>query len=276
MSAPPVSGAITATIGNKSWASQSASGVLDGKILTITGVASNGSKFSISIGGDSVGTYPIHGVTLSEADYIDSGAVPPKHYDAEVDQSVGGTIHLTAFDTTSKLASGTFSFTMRNKLDDKQISVEDGVFTNINIHIASPDDDTTVFNYADLIGNLEFVTPSGTTSTPVNFHKGVVELLGSRIVCTNAFASAKTLRMEIEQHIAEGTVFYPTKTDNLEGSIQLIVSGKVYGNESGNVAIVKYDTLQKKMEGNLSIRFEKDSATNSYYKFDGAFKFTHP
>ncbi len=272
----PFSG-MRATIDNKSWTAADIKAVvyIDQNKFTLTGSRPDGTALFISFGSIRVGKLPIYGVTVSRAAYTDSTSSIVRHYDTQVDEKEGGIVEITSLDVITQRASGKFHFVMRSIPDGRLLSVEDGEFKDIEFHIASPDDDTTVNNHAQFYGTLDFFGAGGMVRKSPNLENGVVRLIGSRILTEYKLSATETLRLEIEQHIKEGGEFYPTAINNGLGAVQIITGGKVYQSQSGFVAISSYDTIMKKMAGNLSITFESDSLGH-HYELDGDFNFTHP
>ncbi len=265
-----------ARVDNKFWVAEDVKATVytDKNTFVLTGSRSDGTKLSISFGSIKVGKLPIYGVTVSNATYLDSTSSKVRHYDTQVDEDAGGILEITSLNVVTQRASGRFKFNLRSIPDGKLMSVEDGEFTNIEFHIASPDDDTTVNNHAVFYGSFDYYGAAGLIHKSPNLENGVVRLIGSRILAEYKLSATETLRLEIEQHIKEGIEFDPGES-NAHGAVQIITGGKVFQSESGFVLVSSYDTTLNKMVGNLNIKFAGDSLGH-YYELDGDFNFTHP
>ncbi len=127
---------MSASIDGKEWYTIAPVGDLSSGILVITGVSLTGEIIAVTVNGETAGTYNI-------------SALPPiaqclGTYKATISQtsvdtyiSTTGKVVLTKLDKTTKLASGTFEFSLINTanmaLPPKQITV--GTFTDVTINI---------------------------------------------------------------------------------------------------------------------------------------------
>ena len=99
--------------------------IMNGKIV-VTGMTST-DTLTLSLEGDTVGTYGCYSSSLSAAAYGNGGT-----YDLITNQSqTGGQVIVTEINTTDSTVSGTFSFTVECIFNQTSAVFEDGVFTNI-------------------------------------------------------------------------------------------------------------------------------------------------
>lgn len=121
-----------ATIGNKNWDSQLSYASIDSGKVSIYGTTLEGKALNLEIAGVAVKTYKVNQFTPSSASYVDSNEIAVKNYDSKVEDQYSGNITITKFDEVKKTISGTFSLVLRNTTDQRLLSVEDGVFSEIS------------------------------------------------------------------------------------------------------------------------------------------------
>ena len=228
-------------------------------LLTISAASSDGSTLTIAVIDSIVRTkvydiYAIDSGYLNIAEYDDStSASKGTFYSNDSIFTPGikvGTVSITAFDTTNKTISGTFSLKLGRSKDSSYRNFANGKFTKIQY--------TKSTNIVSTSGPDSFYVKINDTLFSPDFVE--VQFISSRIAVA-AYNSARTKSMTI--YISD-----TTKTGNFTfGAIPSvtylsnITSGYAPNINTGNLEVLEYNPPNKRLRANFS--FIGKNITNS-------------
>lgn len=123
---PTVHGNFYAKVNNKDWdATQSAAAEQSGR-LKITATPIDGTLMEFDLQSGAVGTYPVDSFSQSVVKFYTDSA----EYSTRVDSSFKGEVIITK--NEGGKVSGSFHFVMANTITGKQLTIEEGVFTDVS------------------------------------------------------------------------------------------------------------------------------------------------
>ncbi|MDH7462461.1 DUF6252 family protein [Chitinophagaceae bacterium 26-R-25] len=144
-------GNFTANINGSGWkaaADKQSATIIDG-IINLTGISSNGQMMTITLTGDTVGTYDVSfaagkGFVAFEPDYTKPANVFTS-MSSDNAANANGTVIVTSIDKDKKIIKGTFVSRLFNPTDGTSYTATEGVFelTYFNSLPTTPTDPTT-------------------------------------------------------------------------------------------------------------------------------------
>jgi len=120
---------MSATVSGKAWDTSIRVATLQNSIFVVTGTSLSGEVITITIKGETIGTYnltAIPPITQCAASY--TATLTPGSSD--IYASIDGKVVLTKVDKTAKLISGTFEFTLTNNVFATK-SITNGQFNDL-------------------------------------------------------------------------------------------------------------------------------------------------
>ncbi|HEX4850898.1 MAG TPA: DUF6252 family protein, partial [Puia sp.] len=104
-------------------------------VINVTGISTDNKMITMTVVGESVGTYPLGGNNLSFGAYneLSNGTITNSYstnQSADTSQG-GGSITITQIDSINKTISGTFYFTGYDQTDSLKKVITEGVFNKI-------------------------------------------------------------------------------------------------------------------------------------------------
>ncbi len=247
------SGTFTANVNGTAWqaATKSQSATIIAGVINVTGISGNGQMITISLTGDTVGTYDLskagNGAVLYRKDYqkTDNSYVSVVSDDP---LASGGKAIITSIDKDKKIIKGTFEAKVLNDADGKNLKITEGAFE---------------LTYSTTI-------PSNPSSNTKDFLKATIDgkawegqmvtgILDDNVIRINATTStvSKTIVLEVPNNIAVGTY-------NLDGFTYIgaymegkdVASTKAYMAISGTLVITENNTSKKLISGSFNFKGE--------------------
>ncbi|MBV4356895.1 DUF6252 family protein [Pinibacter aurantiacus] len=128
------SGNFTANINGGNWkaaADKQSATIMDG-VINLTGISSNGQMMTITLTGDTIGTYDVSfaaakGFVAFEPDYTKPANVYSS-MSSDVATNANGTVTVTSIDTDKKIIKGTFQSKLFNPADGTSYTATEGLF----------------------------------------------------------------------------------------------------------------------------------------------------
>lgn len=230
-----------ATINGTPWVAGLSSAARVGGLIGLAGQG-GGKTITITLSDSGVHHYILNQNTLSAASYSDTASGSTVAFTSNALITTGGTVDITAIDTTNKKISGTFQFTAYRAIDSAQRTITLGSFTNLSYATTTPPASNT---------DTFTVKIDGTTFTPFSIFGTHVTLLNQISISGTDQAGAKSVGVYVPDTVTPGT--YPITTlggtyfgqYNKDASTFLV-------SDSGTVTILEHNTTTKRIRGNFN------------------------
>lgn len=227
--------------------------------ITVTGVADDGSKISINLSGDTVGTYNMDNMTLSSCTYKEPGDQGKSYSTADTEDGGGG-VTIDKIGSGNQTISGTFAFLAGDIANDDYISVNGGAFSEIPVS-SIPVGSTN---------NTMSMMLSGGSWAPGE----VTGYVAFEILTLNGIAAdGRSITFELPEEISpkEYDLNYFTK---YKCSYTNSAGTRFYAT-SGKLRITSHNLVTRNIEGSFSIKMEGHQGGGNVNVTEGMFDITY-
>ncbi|RYY58679.1 MAG: hypothetical protein EOO05_15625 [Chitinophagaceae bacterium] len=180
---PAATGNLKATVGGVAWAADRAEvSYRVAGLISISGLSINGRLLTMTLVDSGVHRYTLNATVVNGAAWVDSTLADRNAFTSNQSDDVsiaGGEVNITSINESRKTMSGTFTYNLYRMLDDKQLAVTNGSFTDLPYFTelpATPGSDTIRLkvdgvsfvpdvNYGLSVDMLQQLNISGTTTT---------------------------------------------------------------------------------------------------------------
>lgn len=251
------SGSFTAKINSVQWKADKGAGAVfspEGnglpRLLNISGLSYDKKIINITLVDSGVHQYTFGDDPFQVGLFIDSTL--PNTYAFGTDQlnaEIAGTVNIISINTVTKTMSGTFSFKAYKDMDNTQVDITEGIFTDIPYidgAILPPSNSTDTFHVK--VNNLLF-NPFSIGGMPLAFNH-TITLQGADS------AGLKTVALTIPDNITPGS--YSMNSFNYFGLYN--DGNSSLGSVSGTLQILEHNTTTKRIRG--SFDFKAEDATD--------------
>lgn len=241
----------TAKIDNKFWRSKTTQASIFNGTIVVVGQASDGSRITFSLSGDTVGTYVVDDESSSSVSYI----VGPggKNFTSGGNSAAGGEVVIESISLTDKRMSGSIICDVVRASGDSTITITQGKFTNIKYQNLP----------LGLSSNELSVKLNGTAWSPQN----VSGFVAFKTIFLNAIDADGTRQLSFELPEMIGPGKYELNYFTNYKAIYNSISGKKYYATNGTLEIVSHNLVKKELEATFNITAEA-------HEGGGIFKFT--
>jgi hypothetical protein len=251
-------GTFTAKINGAAWAAASdkQSATIIAGVINLSGISSNGQLITISLIGDTVGTYYLSqsagdGAAIYQPSYTNAAKSYTSNSSDDENLS-GGKLIVTSIDKDKKVIKGTFEAKLLYNVDGTSYTVTEGAFD---------------LTYATSIPT----TPGGGTTSGSAYLKATIDgtawqaqnvsgfdVQGKIMINGTTTDVTKTIGLAIPDNIAVGTYSFTQLGDyialyNVGPNISSIVT---YSAASGTLKITEHNTSTKKITGTFDFKGE--------------------
>jgi hypothetical protein len=213
--------------------------------VSINGLSKTGEEISMVVPVFQTGTYPLGGLALSYAQYVNLLGNVAKVYSSDASTS-GGSITISGIDTVNHLMSGSFLLNLVDLSDNSIKTITDGVFNNIPYS-----------------GNVVPVTPPpGTSADTLNatvdgspFIGATVEALqvGDQLIIAGISSDgSKSIQLIMPFSITAGTYNLDFGTGNYIGVYYPSPTVPLVSQANGSITIISNNTATRRIKGTFS------------------------
>ena len=224
--------------------------------VLIHGFSNDGRFMSIKVLDSGVHTYNFYDTTFNEGVYNDPFGKSFSTNQGPSDTVLAGTVEITKIDSSRKVMSGNFSYKIYRRIDNTEISISEGSFTNIPY------------------GTRPYIPPSRSTDT---FHVKINDTLFKAYgISAYIGATDSILRVTGSDTFGYKIVGLSFPDSILTGSYTLSTTGKylaayssyntVLPSKSGSMEIIENDTATKRVRGNFTFRGELPTDSTKFAK----------
>lgn len=257
----------TANINGTSWSAGTYLASRTAGLTNITGLSSSKTHITMTLTGQSAGTYRLSQTSLNALVLIDSSTATPLNYtsNASSDTSLaGGYVYINSVDTTNKTISGTFWSKVYNLNSNTSKSITSGVFNKIPYtssggNTAKPD--TLTLTLDGIVWN--------TQSTYTSNQSGYISIGGSEI------STSKSIAVALPTNVTAGSYalssFGTTYLVNYNPS-----SSNPYLTTAGNITVTEHNSATKRVRGTFYATTKNVNQTVTANITNGYFSFTYP
>ena len=235
-------GTLTATIdGSQFIANKTAVAEISSDVIAIAGQSIDGGQIVLRVkdSGVHVYTLDINSPTNVGAYSVNTDYAYTTNQGNTAAES-GGTLSITSIDTVNKKMTGTFSIKVYRQLDSKQITITEGVFTNISY-------------------DTEALPPANAKDT-FNVKADGVQFPGYSITGIAAFGKinisvsnkdiSKTIGLSFPTNVTVGT--YTFSSFGLDYIAQYNIGSSYLMGDSGSLTILEHNTTTKRIRGTFN------------------------
>jgi len=250
---------MTALIDGQPWSSSQSSGSVYGGIIGVTGLSSDDKAITISLTGESTGTYILDQQLNHALAYtVDQSGVTPA-YTSNGHADAGGTVVVSTINETDKLISGTFSTIVYRHTDSTFINITEGVFTDIPYITEAPQTSNTM---SVKIDGVLWTPPSVLGSIAA----GKISISGNNSDVT------QTVGLTMTDDIQAGTYNLVNYGDYIG---QYNLPGVYMSATSGTLVITEHNTSTNTIKGTFNFEAEDMLSTASASITEGVFDVTY-
>ena len=216
------------------------------RLINISGLSNDKKIITITLEDSGVHKYTIDGNSFHVGLYIDSTLSNTYAFSTEeLDAEIAGTVDITSINTVTKTMSGTFSFRAYREMDNSEVNITEGSFTDIPYVDKALPPSASSDTFHVKVNNTLF-TPYSISgfALPLNH---TIRIQGADSV------TVKNVSLSVPDTIAAGT--YSMSSFDYYG---LYLDGTYsYGSTSGTLTILEHDTAAKRIRGNFDFKAEE-------------------
>ncbi|HMH34766.1 MAG TPA: DUF6252 family protein [Puia sp.] len=242
-----------AKINNQQWvAADSTRGAsIIGGITNITGISSDNMQISITLNGTSAGNYTLDQNSFNVGTFIDRNSVNTFAFATNqgLDTTqAGGTVVITEINTASKTISGNFQFKVFRGLDQQQLLITEGVFTNLPYVTSLPPASNT---------DSFFVKADGTGWNPPSITTSIS--MGKLIIAASETDASRSIGLVMPQDVMVGLHQMDFGAGNFFGEYNPNPSSFLVSDTSGTLTIIENNSSTRRIKG--TFQFKADDAS---------------
>jgi hypothetical protein len=239
-------------------------------LINITGLSSDNKLVSITLVGNSTGTYLLNQGTASVLTYIDYNSANNNPFSTNQGTDTtqaGGTVIVTSINTSKKTISGTFQCKVYRQLDNQQEVITQGIFSNIPYTDTLPKAALTdTFNVT--IGGTPWSAPS--ISASVISSGKYLEIVGT------TQDGSKSVALLMPPNAGPGT--YNTDISlGIYSGVYIPSPGiTLVSDPSGTITIISNDTVNRRIRGDFQFpAFDMNGVNPTVLLTQGYFSVTY-
>ncbi len=238
----PDPGTLIATIdGSQFIANKAAVAEISSDVIAIVGQSADGGQIILRVKDSGVHVYTLN---INSPTNVGAYSVNNEYAyttnQGNTDAESGGTLSITSIDVANKKITGTFSMKMYRQLDSKQITITEGVFTNISY-------DTEGLPAAN--AKDTFNVKADGTPFPGYSITGIAAFGKINISVSNKDVS-KTIGLSFPTNVTAGT--YTFSSFGPDYIAQYNIGSSYLTGDSGSVTILEHNTTTKRIKGSFN------------------------
>jgi hypothetical protein len=233
-----------ASINGNQWSADSLQLVLvrDG-VVTISGLSKTGGEISMILPMLKTGTYPVGGLSLSYALYVNLLDDPTKIYSSDA-SNASGTITISSIDTVNHLIGGSFQLNLVDLSDNSIGTITNGVFAHIPYSSTTTQQNGTGKDTLTAVVNgVQFTPPQVIVQTTVS---GSAQQL---LVGGISADQSERLAILMPANITAGTYNMDFATGNYIGIYYPPTGETLLSLASGSLTIISVNTVARRIKG---------------------------
>ncbi|MGH1434861.1 MAG: DUF6252 family protein [Lewinella sp.] len=248
---PSISGTMTATVNGESWEAEMPAGSYQQSRMGIAGTSTDDMTIVISLDYPTLEatSFQLNQGSLSAIAYTESTGATA--HTSNGSAQAGGNVVITSVDTANMLISGTFESLCFRAVDQSEVDITDGVFTDITYtETLNPTDDSMLS-----------VDIDGQPWTAVSVTGGVS--FGRLSISASDQAVDQTVGFSLPEDISAGTYsfqLFGTVTGLYNINNPTLVT---YGATSGTLTISSHDLANKTISGTFDFEAADDGGTGT-------------
>lgn len=257
-------GTMTCKVDGTQWTSATATATILNGIMNITGVSSDDQVFTITLDGDSEGSYSLDPSLQNViAHTIDTNGSNPAYVSNQNTVNTNfGVVTVSEIDTDNKTISGTFQTEVHRIIDGEVKIITEGVFEKIpyvesvapTSSTLSADIDGTTFNATSVTGVIAF---------------GMFTINGSD------GTGSKTIALTIPPDIAAGTYNLTSPGFSDYGAQYNADANTFLTADSGTLIITEHNTTSKEIKGTFDFEASDFVGSASASLSNGVFELSY-
>jgi hypothetical protein len=242
-----------AKINNVPWvaANNTRGASIIGGFINITGISSDNKQISITLNGTSAGNYTLVQNSFNVGTFIDGNSVNTFAYATNQGQDTtqaGGTVVITEINATNKTISGNFHFKVFRDMDQQQLMITEGVFTNLAYITSLPPASTS---------DSFFVKVDGTGWNPPSITASIS--MGKLIIAASEQNASRSLGLVMPQDVTVGLHQMDFGTGNFFGEYNPNPSSFLVSDTSGTLTIIENNTSTRRIKGTFQFKANDQS-----------------
>lgn len=235
-------GVMTAKVDGQDWEAEVAGVQFIQGMANVTGIAADGKTITITLTGFEEKTYPLGpSAGVNAAAYLESNLGTSPAYTSNV-QGGSGSLTITEINTTDSLVSGNFSFKGIRALDNADVEITAGTFSNLKFTTS-----TTPINGNSMAAKID---GQGWTANSVSgfLSQGKLNLVGTDATGT------KTVAFFIPGNVTVGTYMLSDPISGTYGAQYNKDAQTFLVADSGSLKITEHNTSTKTIKGTFNFQ----------------------